>query len=90
MNARWGLARELPPLEYLVLSQCRRPWGITRAPTMPHPARAGKFATDPDWLGREQTFIEAALARRHLRGGALLLYDVTSTYPPVSEKLQPK
>lgn len=33
-----------------------------------------------DWLGREQDFIEAALARRHLEGGALLLYDVTSTY----------
>jgi len=33
-----------------------------------------------DWLGAEQTFIEASLARRHLQGGALLLYDVTSTY----------
>ena len=33
-----------------------------------------------DWLGSEQDFIEAALARRHLRNGALLLYDVTSTY----------
>jgi Transposase DDE domain len=33
-----------------------------------------------DWLGREQPFIEAKLARRHLREGALLLYDVTSTY----------
>jgi hypothetical protein len=33
-----------------------------------------------DWLGSEQNFIEASLARRHLRGGALLLYDVTSTY----------
>jgi hypothetical protein len=33
-----------------------------------------------DWLGSEQDFIEAALARRHLRGGALLRYDVTSTY----------
>src|SRR5207247_5470069 len=33
-----------------------------------------------DWLGREQPFIEAQLARRHLRNGALLLYDVTSTY----------
>jgi hypothetical protein len=32
-----------------------------------------------DWLGREQPFIEAALARRHLQDGALLLYDVTST-----------
>ena len=33
-----------------------------------------------DWLGREQSFIEAGLARRHLKDGALLLYDVTSTY----------
>ena len=33
-----------------------------------------------DWLGREQPFIEATLARRHLKEGALLLYDVTSTY----------
>src|SRR5437764_3346161 len=33
-----------------------------------------------DWLGREQRFIEATLARRHLKDGALLLYDVTSTY----------
>src|SRR6266536_5269723 len=33
-----------------------------------------------DWLGREQPFIEARLARRHLKDGALLLYDVTSTY----------
>src|ERR1700751_4857580 len=32
-----------------------------------------------DWLGREQPFIEAQLARRHLQDGALLLYDVTST-----------
>jgi len=33
-----------------------------------------------DWLGSEQSFIEATLARRHLRHGTLLLYDVTSTY----------
>jgi hypothetical protein len=33
-----------------------------------------------DWLGREQPFIEAQLAHRHLKDGALLLYDVTSTY----------
>src|SRR6201993_2124951 len=33
-----------------------------------------------DWLGREQPFIEATLARRHLKNGALLLYDVTSSY----------
>jgi hypothetical protein len=33
-----------------------------------------------DWLGSEQGFIEITLARRHLKNGALLLYDVTSTY----------
>jgi hypothetical protein len=33
-----------------------------------------------DWLGAEQTFIENQLARRHLKNGALVLYDVTSTY----------
>jgi len=33
-----------------------------------------------DWLGSEQEFIEARLARRHLNDGALLLYDLTSTY----------
>src|SRR6201988_1945106 len=33
-----------------------------------------------DWLGREQRFIEAQLARRLLQDGSLLLYDVTSTY----------
>lgn len=33
-----------------------------------------------DGLGSEQSFIETTLARRHLKNGALLLYDVTSTY----------
>jgi len=33
-----------------------------------------------DWLESEQRFIETTLARRHLKDGALLLYDVTSIY----------
>jgi hypothetical protein len=33
-----------------------------------------------DWLVARQDRIEQALARRHLRGGTLVLYDVTSTY----------
>jgi Transposase DDE domain len=41
---------------------------------------AGELYAALDWLGREQPFIENTLARRHLRDGALLLYDVTSTY----------
>jgi len=41
---------------------------------------AGEVYATLDWLGGEQGFIEASLARRHLRNGTLLLYDVTSTY----------
>ena len=33
-----------------------------------------------DWLVAEQGRIENKLAAKHLRGGALVLYDVTSTY----------
>jgi hypothetical protein len=33
-----------------------------------------------DWLITQQERIEAALARRHLKNGMLVLYDVTSTY----------
>ncbi len=33
-----------------------------------------------DWLGERQKWIEKSLANRHLRGGTLILYDVTSSY----------
>ena len=33
-----------------------------------------------DWLGERQAAIEAALARRHLKDGTLVLYDVSSSY----------
>jgi hypothetical protein len=33
-----------------------------------------------DWLIGQQERIETALARRHLKNGTLVLYDVTSTY----------
>jgi hypothetical protein len=33
-----------------------------------------------DWLSGEQERIENSLAAKHLRGGALVLYDITSTY----------
>lgn len=33
-----------------------------------------------DWLLRQQPRIEAGLARRHLRDGTLVLYDVSSSY----------
>jgi hypothetical protein len=41
---------------------------------------AREIYTTLDWLGSEQTFIGNQLARRHLKNGALVLYDVTSTY----------
>ncbi len=33
-----------------------------------------------DWLGARQALIEARLARRHLKDGELVLYDVSSSY----------
>ena len=33
-----------------------------------------------DWLLTQQTRIENGLARRHLRDGVLVLYDVSSSY----------
>ncbi len=41
---------------------------------------AREIYTTLDWLGSEQAFIENSLARRHLKNGMLVLYDVTSTY----------
>ena len=42
-------------------------------------APASKLA-DLDWLLERQGSIEAALAKRHLKGGTLVLYDVSSSY----------
>ena len=33
-----------------------------------------------DWLGERQEAVERALARKHLRAGTLVLYDVSSSY----------
>jgi transposase len=33
-----------------------------------------------DWLRERQPAVEAALAKRHLKGGTLVLYDVSSSY----------
>ena len=44
------------------------------------PVSAKELYVTLDWLESEQGFIETTLARRHLKDGALLLYDVTSTY----------
>ena len=41
---------------------------------------AEEFYEAMDWLGARQGRIEKALAKRHLRDGALILYDVSSSY----------
>jgi hypothetical protein len=81
----------------LIVARLLEPAAKLATARMLHPATAshslgemlglGKVAAKEvyatlDWLGREQPFIEAQLARRHLKDGALLLYDVTS--PPLS------
>ena len=33
-----------------------------------------------EWLVERQRWIEKSLANRHLEGGCLILYDVTSSY----------
>jgi hypothetical protein len=42
--------------------------------------RAKEVYATLDWLGTAQPTIEAALARRHLSEGTLVLYDVSSSY----------
>lgn len=44
------------------------------------PVDEEELYTTLDWLLVRQEAIETALARRHLRGGTLVLYDVSSSY----------
>src|SRR5881296_1823735 len=87
---RWGdlalaliVARLLEPAAKLATARMLDP--ATASHSLGEMLGLGKVAAKEvyaalDWLGREQPFIEAKLARRHLKDGALLLYDVTSTY----------
>src|SRR6201981_3881433 len=77
------VARLLEPAAKLATAQMRDP--PTASHSLGEMLGLGKVAAKEvyatlDWLGREQPFIEAKLARRHLQDAALLLYDVTSTY----------
>src|SRR5215831_11186055 len=77
------VARLLEPAAKLATARMLDP--ATASHSLGEMLRLGKVAAKEvyaalDWLGREQRFIEAKLARRHLQDGALLLYDVTSTY----------
>ena len=42
--------------------------------------REDELYTALDWLFERQGSIEAGLAKRHLKGGTLVLYDVSSDY----------
>ena len=44
------------------------------------PVRGNKMFDMLDWLLGRQAWIEKSLARRHLEGATLLLYDVSSSY----------
>jgi hypothetical protein len=52
--------------------------------------------TAMDWLSERQEAIEKRLARRHLKNGGLVLFDLTSSYfdgvtcPLASDRLQPR
>jgi transposase len=45
-----------------------------------HDATLAEIYQTLDWLGRRQADVEMQLARRHLRRGGLVLYDVSSSF----------
>jgi transposase len=76
-------ARILEPGSKLAASRSLRP--ETCHHTLGAELHLGKLNEDDlyaamDWLIARQASIEALLARRHLRQGTLVLYDLTSTY----------
>ena len=44
------------------------------------PVSGNEMLATLDWLRQRQPWIQRSLARRHLQGASLLLYDVTSSY----------
>jgi len=76
-------ARILEPASKLATSRSLRP--ETCHHTLATELRLGTINEDDlyaamDWLVTRQPVIETVLARRHLRQGTLVLYDLTSTY----------
>ena len=76
-------ARILEPASKLATSRSLRP--ETCHHTLGSELHLGALNEDDlyaamDWLVARQDAIEAVLARRHLRQGTLVLYDLTSTY----------
>lgn len=76
-------ARILEPASKLATSRSLRP--ETCHHSLGEQLQVGALNEDDlyaamDWLVARQASIEAVLARRHLRSGTLVLYDLTSTY----------
>jgi Transposase DDE domain len=77
------IARLLEPAAKLATARALDP--ATASHSLGAVLGLGRVATNEvyaalDWLGRQQGRIEAALARRHLATGTLVLYDLTSTH----------
>jgi transposase len=77
------VARLIAPLSKLATAKALDP--ITAASSLGEVLGLGLVDEDElytalDWLLERQPQIEAALARRHLKNGTLVLYDVSSSY----------
>jgi hypothetical protein len=77
------VARVLAPDSKLATARALDPASATS--TLGEMLRLGSVAAEDlyaamDWLGERQERVEKALARRHLRDGTLVLYDVSSSY----------
>jgi transposase len=75
--------RILDPVSKMAAARMLSP--ATAAPSLGEALGLGEVDEDElygalDWLGERQPAIETVLARRHLRTGTLVLYDVSSSY----------
>ena len=78
----WSAASSIPAPSLPPPARCRR---TPRPPASASSSLSGVVDEDElysalDWLAVRQPAIEAALAKRHLTGGTLVLYDVSSSY----------
>ena len=77
------LSRVLDPASKLATARNLSPQTVTTSlgPLLGlGPVHGNEMLSMLDWLVRRQVWIEKSLARRHLEGRTLLLYDVSSSY----------
>jgi hypothetical protein len=85
----WDLEELTDHLKYRKLATARMLDPATAASSLGDILGLGAVDEDElyaavDWLGERQGAIEQALARKHLRDGTLVLYDVSSSYLDVA------